>query len=172
MKLKSLMVATASAMILLLGGCISQGPFPSLAPRPGEGDFVLAEPNRPATIVADDPALRRQIETLRAAAEEGRRAFDGAYDNARADIARGGATGSDGWIEAQQGLSRLEAARAATADALTRLDALATERADLPTSRDDFALIEAAIAQVEDIDAAQQSRLTPLRARIESYPGE
>lgn len=166
MRLRSSSAIALPAMIMLLGGCVSQGPFPSLAPRPGEGDFVLAEPDRPAPVAADDPALRRQVETLRGGAEEGRRAFDGAYDGARATIGRGGAEGSDEWIEAQQALSSLEAARAATADALTRLDALATERADLPTSQADFAFIQSAIDEVGRIEQAQQARIAPLRDQL------
>jgi hypothetical protein len=166
MRLRSTPAAAIMTLALLLGGCVSAGPFPSLAPRPGEGEFVLAEPDRPLTLVADDPALRRQVEALRAGAEDGRRVFDGAYEDARAAIDRGGAEGSNAWVEAQQALSRLEATRAATTDALTRLDALATERADRPTSEDDFALIEAAIADVSRIDAEQQTRLARLRARL------
>ncbi len=158
--------AAAAALLLTLSGCVSQGPFPSLAPRPGEGEFVLAEPDRPAPAVADDPALRRQVEALRTDAAAGARSFDEAYEDSRVAIARGGAEGSDAWIEAQQALSRLEAARADTADALTRLDALATARADLPTSHDDFALIQDAIAQVSQIDAGQQARLARLRGQI------
>lgn len=166
MRLRTTPAAAAIMLTLLLGGCVSQGPFPSLAPRPGEGDFVLAEPDRPAPVIADDPALRRQIETLLAGAQDGRRAFDGVYDEARTAIGGGGVEGSDAWVEAQQALSRLESARAATGDALTRLDALAIERADLPTSQADFALIESTIAEVERIDRAQQSRLTALRGQI------
>ncbi len=166
MRLRTTPATAAVLLACLLGGCVSQGPFPSLAPRPGEGDFVLAEPDRPAPVVADDQALRRQAQALRAAAEEGRRAFDGVYDEARAAIGRGGAEGSDSWVEAQQALSRLEAARATTADALTQLHALATERSDLPTSREDFALIQRAIAEVEEMDQAQQARIAPLRDRL------
>ncbi|MBX3562162.1 MAG: hypothetical protein KF780_10175 [Sphingomonas sp.] len=166
MRFRSTPALAAMAFALLLGGCVSQGPFPSLAPRPGEGDFTLAEPDRPAPVTADDPALRRQVETLRAGAQDGRRAFDDVYDEGHAAIGRSGVEGSDAWVEAQQALSRLEAARATTADALTQLHGLATERADLPTSRADFALIQSAIAEVEDIDQAQQARIAPLRERL------
>ncbi len=166
MRLGTIAAATAMTLLTALGGCVSQGPFPSLAPRPGEGDFVLAEPSRPAPAVADDPALRRQVEALRADAAAGGRSFEAEYEGARAVIARSGPEGSDAWVEAQQALSRLEAARAATTEALTRLDALASARADLPTSRDDFARIEAAIGEAERIDQAQQARIVPLREAL------
>ena len=69
----------AVLLALALGGCVTQGEFPSLAPRPGEGDFSIAEPDRPAPVVPNDPALGRRVEALRRDARAGQRAFDAAY---------------------------------------------------------------------------------------------
>jgi hypothetical protein len=154
------------ASALTLGGCVTQGPFPSLAPRPGEGDISIAEPQRPDTATSNDPALAQQVATLRAQAQDGQTAFDAAYGRTAAAVARAGAQGSDSWSAAQEALSRLEAARGLTIDALAAFDRLATERADLPTSRTDMASIDAAMADAARLADAQSERIAELRRRI------
>ena len=50
--------------------------------------------------------------------------------------------------------------------ALADLDRLALARAGVPTSREDFAAIAAAIAEVERVAAGQQQRWDRLRGRL------
>ena len=50
--------------------------------------------------------------------------------------------------------------------ALTELDRLAIERADLATSLEDFAAIEAAIEMAQGLATGQQARIAALRARL------
>ena len=151
---------------LALAACVSEGPYPSLAPRPGEGNISLAEPERPDVAVASDPALRGRIAELRAQADAGQRAFDVAYGPAASAIGRAGPSESESWIEAQQALSRLEAARGPTTSALVALDALSTERSQTPTNDEDFVLIGAAIEAVSRIAGDQETRLGALRSRL------
>lgn len=151
---------------LALAACVSEGPYPSLAPRPGEGDISLAEPERPDIAVASDPALRQRVAALRAHADEGQRAFDAVYATAASAIGRAGPGGSESWIEAQQALSRLEAARGPTPAALVALDQLSTERSQAATNAEDFALIGTALADVTRLSEAQDARLETLRNRL------
>jgi hypothetical protein len=163
---RPLLVSPALAAALMLGGCVSQGPFPSLAPRPEEGIVSTAEPMRPEPAVADDAQLRARIGALVAQALEGLGTFDAAYPAAERAANAGGAQGSDSWVVAQQALSRLEAARSNTGTARAELDRIAIERATLPTSAGDRAMLERAIAEAERIAMNQQVRLDTLKARL------
>lgn len=151
---------------LALAACVSEGPYPSLAPRPGEGNISLAEPERPDVLVASDPALRGRVAGLRAQADEGQRAFDATYGPVASAVGRAGPIESESWIEAQQALSRLEAARGQTTSALVALDQLSTERSQTATNDGDFALIGAAIEAVSRIAGEQEARLGMLRSRL------
>lgn len=151
---------------ILLAACVPEGDFPSLAMRPGERDLSTEEPTRPAIEVPDDGALRQQVAELRRLAAQGDAAFDAGYGATAAAVAAAGPRESDGWVEAQQALSRLEAAREATMRALADLDRIAMDRIGAPTSASDFAAINAAIAAVEQLALAQQQRMDALRARL------
>lgn len=155
-RLPSLPLAAA-----LLAGCISEGPFPSLAPRPDER-LAIEEPVRPAVAVADDPALGAQITRLLGEARAGDAAFDRDHAAAAQAAARAGAEGSDSWIAAQMALSRAEASRGRAADAAAELHRLALARADLPTSPGDAEALQAAVAEADRIVAAQQARMDRL----------
>jgi hypothetical protein len=157
MKLFRVLVFPAA---VLLAGCITHGPWPSLAPRPDEG-LTIEEPVREAPHVADDSALRVRINTLVAEARAGNAAFERDYNDAARTAA--GAEGSDSWMAAQQALSRVEAARGRTSDAVAELHQLAVARADQPTSPADQVALEAAIDQADGVAAAQQARLNRIR---------
>ena len=162
--LRSTLFAAAAA--LTVGGCVPEGGFPLLAPRPGERDLSVEEPVHARVPVADDAALRARVAELTAQAAEGDRAFESAYPPAASAVAAAEARESDLWVVAQQALSRLEAARTPTTRALAELDGLAVARAATPTSDADFALIAETKAAVERIAAAQQSRFDALQARL------
>lgn len=154
--------AALAATMLALGACVSQGPFPSLAPRPGE-QVAIEEPVRDSPEPADDPALRSSVADLLEAARAGARAFDADVAAAETAAARAGAEGSESWMEAQQAVSRLEAARNRTAGAVDALHQLSLSRADLATSPADQRAIDSAIAEAERIAAAQQARIDRIR---------
>ena len=158
--------ALLAACALTLAGCVAEGPFPSLAPRPEEADFSTAEPVRTAPDVPSDAGLRTRIGALVAQSLEGLAAFDAAYPQSDRATAAAGASGSDSWIEAQQSLSRLEAARTRTTNARAELDRIAIDRAAVPTAADDLQMLERAITEAERIVLNQQVRLDQLRARL------
>ncbi len=146
----------------LLAGCVSEGPFPSLAPRPDER-LAIEEPVREAPQIPDDSALRVRINRLLGEARAGDTAFGRDYEAAARAAGRAGAEGSDSWIDAQQAYSRAEASRLRATDAAAELHQLALERAATPTSPSDLAALEAAIAQADAIVATQQARLNRIR---------
>jgi hypothetical protein len=157
-KRAALLAALAGA---LLAGCVTEGPFPSLAPRPDER-LAIEEPVREAPIVPDDPAVRARIAALIAEARQGERAFDAEYGAAARAAARSGPTGSDAWVAAQLALSRVEAARGRTAAAAAELHQLALERADQALSAADRQALDDAIAEADRIAAGQQARIDRL----------
>ncbi|HYJ52095.1 MAG TPA: hypothetical protein VEW04_02900 [Allosphingosinicella sp.] len=154
--------ALAALAATLLAGCVSQGPFPSLAPRPAELEDWSEEPVRAVPVVADDPALSARIAALLGEARTGQRAFEAEAPAAERVAARAGARGSDSWLEAQQAISRLEAARGSTGAAVAELHALDLARASAPTSEADQAALKAAIEEAEAIAARQQQRIDRL----------
>ncbi len=151
------------AAAALLAGCVSQGPFPSLAPRPAEGMDMSLEPVREPVDVPSDSGLRLRILELREQARQGERAFDAAFGPAQAAARAAGPRGSDSWVDAQQAISRLEAARSQTMQALVQLDQLASGRSAVATNADDFAAINGMLAVVEALAADQQARIDRLR---------
>lgn len=146
-------------------GCADQGSFPSLAPRPVER-LSNEEPVRIAPFVAPDPQLSSEVADLLSAALQGQTRFEATLPAARVSVGRAGAAGSESWIEAQQIVSRLEAARAASVAALTQLDRLSIERASRTTNAQDFASLLAAVEQAQRLVAAQQSDIDRLRGSL------
>ena len=155
----------AAALLALAAGCAPQGSYPSLAPRPGER-LSTDEPVRVRPEVAADPALAAEVAELLARARRGEAAFQAALPAARAGVARGGAAGSDSWIEAQQAVSRLEGARAETAAALALLDSLSIERAARPTNTADFQALLSAVDTAQALANAQKAEIDSLRGRL------
>ena len=147
----------------LVSGCATEGPFPSLAPREVERNVSLEEPVRTPLVVAAEPGLRSRAAELLALARKGERDFDAAYGPAARAAGRAGAAGSESWTVAQEAISRVEAARAETIQALADLDALVVARANQPTNAEDFETLTAAFEQAQRIAQGQQARLERLR---------
>lgn len=161
---------TASRLLILgslltLPGCASKAPFPSLAPRAVER-LSMDEPVRAAPVVARDADLGAVVDSLRAEALRGAREFEAALPAARARAAAAGGAGSESWIEAQQAVSRLEAARKLTLSALAELDRLAIERSTRPTNAAQFAELTAAVETARSAADTQQEQIDGLRARL------
>ncbi|HYG48523.1 MAG TPA: hypothetical protein VD846_11360 [Allosphingosinicella sp.] len=144
-------------------GCAAPGPYPSLAPRPAEKAYADDADERKPTPQPDDPALAAEIDRLLAAARAGAAEFDSALPAAQAAAGRAGAAGSDAWIEAQQALSRLEAARARTTAAQADLDRLAVERTSSGTLGEaDSERLRAATVEIQTLADSQADRLQRL----------
>jgi hypothetical protein len=155
----------AALLAVSLAGCVSHGPFPSLAPRPAEQEDWTEEPVHAAPAVADDAALRTRIAALLAEARDGERAFAADLPAAERATAHPGPEGSDSWVEAQQAISRLEASRGRTDDAATELHQLRLARSGQPTSEADLAALDAAIEAVNAIVERQQQRMNNINRR-------
>ena len=149
----------AAMLAVCLAGCVSQGPIPSLAPRPAEQEDWSEEPVHATPVVADDAALRGRIAALLTQAHDGQRAFDADLPAAERAAAHVGAEGSDSWIEAQQAISRLQASRGRTDEAATELHRLRLARSGQPSSAADLAALDAAIQEVGAIGERQQRRM-------------
>jgi hypothetical protein len=149
--------------LLAAAGCAAPGPYPSLAPRPAEKAYAEDADERRPTPQPDDPALAAEIDRLAAAARLGAADFDAALPAARSAAAAAGGAGSDSWVEAQQALSRLEAARARTTAALADLDRLEVERVSAGTLGDgDRERLRRAIAEIQALSDSQAARLRRL----------
>jgi hypothetical protein len=149
--------------LLLAAGCAAPGPYPSLAPRPAEKAYAEDAEERKPTPQPDDPALAGEIDRLLAAGKTGAAEFDSALPAAQAAAGRAGGAGSDSWIEAQQALSRLEAARARTTAAVADLDRLAVERTSAGTlGPADSERLRAATAELQALTDSQSDRLQRL----------
>jgi hypothetical protein len=148
--------------VALLAACVSEGPFPSLAPRPDER-LAIEEPVRPAPQIADDSALRVRVNGLVAEARAGGADFSRDYGAAAQAAARGGAQGSDSWMAAEQAVSRLEASRGRSDAAAAELHQIALARANEPTSPADLSALNAAIEEADGIVAEQQARMNRLQ---------
>jgi hypothetical protein len=157
-------LVAAALVAAALAGCTPKGEFPSLALRPIEAENPREEPVRTRPVVAADAALRARAAELLARAREGEAAFGAAHRRAASLARTAGAPGSESWVAAQEAISRAEAARAAATQALGDLDRFATERAELPTNEEDFAAINAALAEAARLVQGQQQRFDALRA--------
>ena len=154
--------------LLLLGACASNGEFPSLQPREIERELAERDKAPPPPPIADDPRLTARARALVAGVREGDAVFASQAARAERAAARAGGAGSDSWVEAQQALSRAEAARALTVNVLAELDAfsLAQAASTTPVSAADMAAILDAVREGQAIADRQQQRLDRLRASL------
>jgi hypothetical protein len=168
-----------SSALVLLAGCAAQGEFPSLAPRAVEGELSPAAncrregacadpvPAPAPAAIADDPQLAARLAELTGRARTADREFAALLPQARRSAARAGRSGSEPWIEAQQLVSRLEAARSPTVDALAELDALAISRSeDRGTSQADRERVLVAAQEIRAVAEAQRLELDRLNGQL------
>jgi hypothetical protein len=163
-----LYLAAAPALLLasLTAGCAAPGDFPSLQPRPIERALAEADaaPD-PVPLPADAETVGR-AESLLAEVQGGGRGFEALLPEAKRRVAAAGPSGSDSWVEAQQALSRLEAARAATVKAMADLDAFAVAQADKGANPATVDQLSAVIARGQAIADAQRAEMDRLQASL------
>ncbi|HEU0099822.1 MAG TPA: hypothetical protein VFQ67_13745 [Allosphingosinicella sp.] len=152
---------------LLAAGCAAPGPYPSLAPRPAEKAYAEDAEERKPIPQPDDPALAGEIDRLLGEARAGAAEFESALPAAQSAASAAGAAGSDSWIEAQQALSRVEAARARTTAAIADLDRLAVERTSAGTlGSGDSERLRRATEEMQALADSQADRLQRLGASL------
>jgi hypothetical protein len=158
----------ACLLACLLAGCATGGEFPSLAPRPVE-QLSFEEPIKVDPPVAADPTLSARAGALVAEARAGDRQFEQAYARALPLVRAAGPAGADAWIQAQEAISRVEAARIGTTSALSDLDLLIAEQSDDPTNESVWADLQAARQAAEALVADQRRRLEGLKGSVSSF---
>lgn len=154
-----------SALVLLSTGCATGGEFPSLLPRPVE-QLSFEEPVKVDPPVAPDPALRTRANALVAEARGGDRAFEAAYGEALPRVRGTGGTGSDSWVQAQEAISRVEAARNISSGALADYDTWLVELSDEPVNAELWAELAQAREAIAALVGEQDRRLDGLKASV------
>ena len=152
-------------LALFAASCANQGAFPSLLPRPVE-QLSFEEPIKVDPPVAPDPALRSRAASLLADARAGDGAFEQAYAGALPQVRGAGGAGSDSWVQAQEAISRVEAARNGTTTALAELDLLVSEQSDDPVNEELWAEIQQMRDAAAALAADQQRRVEGLRSSV------
>ena len=157
------------AMLLLLAGC-SHGMLnpPSLAPRAAEAIDPRLPVERALVRRPASAGLRDRLASLLAQARAGEAAYRAALGAAERAAAAAGPARSESWVSAQQTLSALEVARAATPKALGDIDALAGEAVATKGAIgvSDLAAVQAAGEAAGALDKAQRATIARLSARI------
>ncbi len=171
----------AFASAVLLSGCTAQGPFPSLSPRAAEYELAgrpvppciggsaaagLPTGGSGAAQAAPDAQLGAELARLLDQARGGQAEFDKILQGVRNQVSRAGASESDAWVTAQQDVSRLEAARAPTVDALAALEALVLARSNLGANEADRVSAIAAAEEVRRLSEGQQAEINRLSASL------
>ncbi len=162
-----------------LAACAAPGDTPSLAPRPMEyelsgrplppclaGSAAAPAPSAAAP-AAEDPQLAAQVERLLGQARQGQREFAAILPAAQRSASRAGAQASEPWVAAQLDLSRLEAARGRTVDALAEIEGLLLARSNAPgANAQDLQRLSAAAEEVRALAEAQEADLNRLSAGL------
>jgi hypothetical protein len=164
--------ATIQMLALFLAGCASgNGNYPSLAKRPIETVRSGAVAVPVAPVVAEDPALAREISGLLDKARAGAAAFDAHVVSAQARVraAAGSRISSEAWVDAQQAISLLESDRYDSIFALASLDTLYMKRSNAIASGEaqgGAEAIDAARSDVLAIVDRQNDLLDEMKGRL------
>ena len=155
----------------LLGACARPGgPYPSLAPRPGEAIDPRVEVVRPINDRPVSASLAAQLAALVAQARSGDEAFAPAAARAEQLTSVAGGRESESWIAAQEALSAAIAARGPTATALADVDSLAANalQAHGGIAPNDLAAIKRAASEIGALASRQAERVAAMRRRLGS----
>lgn len=163
------MKALAPFLALGLIGCAtSTVTEPSLGRRAAESiDPRLPIASEPSAGPVD-PALSAQLAALVASGNAGARTFDEKVGQAQSLAAAAGPAQSESWILAQQAVSGLEGARAATTRALADIDAIAAARIQSGTGLtfSDQGAVEAAARELRAVADRQARIIDDLGVRL------
>jgi hypothetical protein len=143
---------------------------PSLARRSAEAiDPRVPIPSNP-TPGPVDPAISARLAALVASGESGARAFDALVGQAETLAGAAGPARSESWVLAQQAVSGLEGARAASTRALSDIDGITSSRiaSDTGLTYADLAAVEAASAELRALTDRQSAIIDRLSARLGS----
>jgi hypothetical protein len=154
--------------LVLIGCAASQSPEPSLAPRTAETtDPRIPIPVDPV-LGPVDPALATRLAELMAQVRQGHAAFEAAANETERLTVATGPAQSESWIEAQQSLSALIAARAPVTQAIADIDALTATRvvASEGVAAGDLAAIQVASTEANAINQREAETIDRLQAQL------
>jgi hypothetical protein len=143
---------------------------PSLAPRAAEAiDPRVPIPNAAPTGTVD-PSLAARLEALVSNARGGVPAFEAQEAEANRLAAGAGPVASEGWIAAQQALSRLVEQHGVTTQVAADIDELASDRLESqhwirPADREAIAAAAAEVGSINEAQAAAINRLSDQLSR-------
>lgn len=172
-------LAPALTLGVLLTGCASGGPYPSLDRRAVERQYGSAQAvsgpisgatPEPGETAPDAPLLKR-LEELRMRALAANRQFESHEKSARRAVAAaaGAAVASESWSVAQVELAQLDSARSNAMIALADLDSLLIAAAqEGEAGRGNLAAVTAVRSEVTGWVSAQDAVLASLRGRVRS----
>ena len=128
----------------------------------------LEDESPPMPVLSASADIRQRVAALAAQARAGQEDFATAAAAARRAAPGAGAVGSEGWIVAQQALSRAEIAGGRTTDALADLDqlALAAAQGGRPSGAADLQLIQSALAEVSALARNQAAAVNAIRRQL------
>jgi len=155
--------------LLLLGACSSTGgPYPSLQPRAAEAIDPRIEPVRPINDRPVTPGLASRLAALVSQARSAEATFEPAMATAERLAGNAGASGSEGWIAAQEALSAAIAARRPTAEAQADIDALGASKLQTQggIAPNDLKAIQTASAEVSSIARRQTDRIAAINRSL------
>lgn len=155
-----------AALLPLCACTVTDGPYPSLAPRPVE-KLGFDEPAAPAPAPpAADPALDARIADNARERAAAAAAFDTGVVRAQrlARAARGAQAGSDRWLDAQTAVAELDALRARHQDALGVLEDLAATRAQ--SLQPAYPALEEALTTARATSAAETRQIDAIVATL------
>jgi hypothetical protein len=151
--------------------------YPSIAQRPAERAFAQG-PSAPAPMAPGnpDPAVLRQLATLRAEVAQAKAQFDGKAQAAErlASAARDSGVGSEAWAAATTALAALDSARSQTAVPMGDLDALQVHSAVSAAQSNDaqgaatYGAVAEADRDVADILKNEDARIAALHRQLGS----
>jgi hypothetical protein len=165
-----LLIPLLAAVALASCSTPRTAPEPSLAPRAAEA--IDPRVPIPDTVPSGpvDPALASRIDSLLAEARSGIPAFEAKEAEASRLSANAGPVSSEGWVAAQQALSRLVEQFGVTTRVAADIDALASSRLESnrwirPADREAITAAQSAIAAISEPQAAAIARIREHLAR-------
>jgi len=158
-------------LALLTQACAPIADHPSLAPRAIERFSVDEEPATAAPQPSPLPANASQdqrISALVAKARDGDASFQQRLHESRAIVEQGigASVGSEAWVQAQQALTRAEAARTVVTDSLADIEAVQLAAAQAGSAATGSAMIESARTDISALEASERAQIDALRTRL------
>ena len=110
----------------------------------------------------------QRLSALVAKARDGDASFQQRLRESRAIVEQGigASVGSEAWVQAQQALTRAEAARTVVTDSLADIEAVQLAAAQAGSAATGSAMIESARTDISALEASERAQIDALRTRL------